>query len=39
MITVDFLGLIEVIFNIVVKYYSLLNSIVSERNSVFISKF
>ena len=37
--TIDALGLIEVIITMVVRHYSLSDSIVSDHSSVFTSKF
>ena len=38
-VTINALGLAEVILDIVVEYYGLLNSIVSDRGLLFTSKF
>ena len=38
-ITIDALGLAEVIIDVVIRYHSLLDSIVSDRGSIFTSKF
>ena len=39
MVTINALGLAKVIFNVVVWHHSRLNSIVSDRGLLFISKF
>ena len=38
-VTIDAPSLVEVILNMIVQYYGLLSSIVSDRSSIFISKF
>lgn len=38
-VTIDTLGLVEVILDMVVQYYSLFDSITSDQNLVFTSKF
>ena len=38
-VTIDVSGLAEVILDVVVRYYNLLDSIVSDKGSLFISKF
>ena len=38
-ITIDTPGVAEVIINVVVRHYSLLNSIVTDKSSLFTSKF
>ena len=38
-ITIDFMGIVEVIINIVVRYHGLLELIISDYDSLFISKF
>lgn len=38
-VTIDTLGLIKIIINIEISHYDLFNSNISNRNSVFISKF
>ena len=38
-VTIDAPGLVKVIFNVVVWYYSLPNSIMTDRGSLFTSKF
>ena len=38
-VTIDAPGLAEVIFNVVVRYHDLPDSIVSDRGSLFTSKF
>lgn len=38
-ITIDFYNLIKVLIGIVIQSYDLLNSIVTNKSSVFISKF
>lgn len=37
--TIDIQGLAKIIIDMVVKHYSLPNSIESDKNSLFISKF
>lgn len=36
---INLAGLVEVIINIIVRYYSLSNSIINYKNALFISKF
>ena len=38
-VTIDTPGLAEVILNVVVRYHGLPNSIMSDRGSLFTSKF
>lgn len=38
-VIIDFLGLVEVIINIVVQHYCLFNPIISDYSSVFILQF
>ena len=38
-VTIDAPGLREIIFNVIVRHYSLPNSIVSDWSAIFISKF
>ena len=37
-VTIDITSLVEVIFNIVIRYYSILSFIISNKSSVFILK-
>ena len=38
-VIIDALGLAKVIINVVVQYYGVLDSIISNREAIFISKF
>ena len=38
-VTIDALGLVEVIIDVVVWYHGLLNSIISDWGAIFTSKF
>ena len=38
-VTINALGLAEVIIDMVIQHYGLLNFIISDRRAIFISKF
>lgn len=38
-IVINILSLVKVIFNIIIKYYNILNFIINKKDTVFILKF